>query len=95
MNLYLKEPAIVDGFANRFTSLIHEQLGLAEEKILREVLTEYLGREPTSEDAKECNKEFKQGDFSRYRLSHKGVTLGFVDRKWDGNTYYVTFTPQL
>lgn len=79
-----------------------------EDKLLSEVLKNYLGRPPTTADFKDCEMIFLQGIQSEYKFCHKGVALGFINREkklhptpesqeWPRDIYsvqcLVTFTP--
>jgi hypothetical protein len=65
-----------------------------EEKLLIEIMTQVLNREPTIEDFKECTRIthpwFEPND---YIIAYKNIKLGFVKHDYNGSSVTVTFTP--
>lgn len=65
-----------------------------EEKLLIEIMTQVLNREPTIDDFKECTRitypEFEPTD---YIIAYKNTKLGFVKHKYNGSSVTVTFIP--
>tara|TARA_R110000772_G_scaffold35637_6_gene85831 strand:+ start:1084 stop:1665 length:582 start_codon:yes stop_codon:yes gene_type:complete len=63
-----------------------------EEKVIKQALKEYLGREITLEDAHRVQRIFKMNIHDKYILACDGVQLGMVRRSNEGVNFNVEFT---
>jgi len=77
---------------------LHQSFAEAEEKVFKDVLRSLLKREPTIEDAKECNFLHREGELDKYGVDYKGMFLGTIQRVFpDMNStkheYMVVFMP--
>ncbi len=67
----------------------------AEEVLLKKVLSQFLGREVTTEDCKTgFHRVIQQGKHWTYHLMYNEQILGRVERFLHLGRYTVTFTPQ-
>lgn len=78
-----------------------------EDRLLMEVLQKHLGRLICTDDFKDCQMKFREGQPDEYTFAHKGVDLGIVRRKVELNSmcpphfsadhfqvqYVISFTP--
>ena len=67
----------------------------AEEKVIKAVLCQILEREPTLEDAKDLQRIRKEGEFDKYCLAYKNLTLGtvYINTNIEGGKMGVKFVP--
>lgn len=90
----MKEGGIEDQCINNsFQEHILQKQRETEENVLRQVLTKFLGHEPTEQDAKKCYMGYRYGIHDRYSLSYDTFPLGIVKRSYEDGRYVVTFAP--
>lgn len=73
--------------------IMYREIMLEEFKINIQALENYLGREPTSEDAKNVALIYQQSVFNKYIISYKGHHIGIIERDTQLLKYTITFTP--
>lgn len=82
------------------TEAILSQMAKMEEELIKKVVSQFLKREATIEDAPFVSRIFKQGFPTEYAIRYKGILLGtvkystpelFQDRI--GCFYNIQFTP--
>lgn len=83
-----------------FTSGVMQRQYEAEEKCVTKVLREYLKKEPTNEDFKNCIRMFDPKYKMKYILCYKNVTLGCISHSFNctadyNGTFTVTFNPDI
>ena len=64
-----------------------------EEKVIHQVLEEYLDRTPMEADYHMCSRRFSKGITDKYVLMYKQEILGRVEYKIDGIEFHVIFNP--
>lgn len=72
---------------------IFKQAIKCEEDVLKNVLKQILGHEPTIDDAKDCQRIMKEGNHEKYIIAYKEIQLGSIRKFFDANTFRVVFTP--
>ena len=64
-----------------------------EEKVLINVLNDYLGRNPNISDAIKCNKVYKHLETHTYSFTYDGILLGTVTISSSVSRLVVEFEP--
>ena len=63
-----------------------------QEKVIKEVLKNYLGREPILEDYFYCTKLCHINTLNEFHIAYKGITLGKLRTSFEGDRYICEFT---
>lgn len=69
-------------FCSKYSAQIHTLRNEAEEIVVKKVLKQLLGRDPTIADAKKCTSIFHNGNFEKYEFIYDNLHLGAIHRKW-------------
>ena len=80
-------------YINELVNGMADKMMEAEEQVLLEVLEKYLGRIPTVEDYKKCERMIKEGQPEKYLFGYDKNILGRIERIMEAGTCKVTFTP--
>lgn len=85
-----------DRYGQPLNYLVNEtfkQMNSLEDELLKKVLSEFLQREATLDDARNFTMVHYQGDLWNYDLVFCGIKIGSVRKYFEGSEFKVVFTP--